>query len=86
LAQALHLPSGSRQVIDYSKPAVASNNYSHFHQGNVIVLDLSQEQINKNTTLTELLTQSGILMKPSTSKSNVAEELQLTSEPVTIGM
>jgi len=50
-------------------------------------LDLSQEQINKNTTLTDLLHASGLIsVKPSTSKGDCSEEMQITTETVNIGI
>jgi hypothetical protein len=49
-------------------------------------LDLSQDQINKNSALTELLQASGLLaVKPSTSKGDGMEEMQISSETLTLG-
>jgi hypothetical protein len=63
---------------------LCSSEISFFLQGNVIVLDLSQEQLSKNSVLAEILQASGILSDSGSSSSE--STATLTSETAAKGM
>ncbi|XP_059478511.1 BRCA2-interacting transcriptional repressor EMSY isoform X2 [Neocloeon triangulifer] len=82
LIQGTPNPPGNKLTVagDTASSLAQALNLPHgSRQGNVFVLDLSQEQISKSSTLSDLLHKSGILTKASTSKE-AAEEPLLTRE------